>query len=178
MDLVWRKAVVVLRGVVGAEQQDYMGEAHADEQRDGAERHHPVLSEEPLRPNVAAADTHEDDGEREARRPPAHQQRRVDLHPRLGPGGPRVQLGGEAGVHVHREKERESRRPRLRAAGYEPVPSQRVTGCSVSAVVVVVYPEYICVCICISGRYSLTAESINTRQEASSPGPTLIDTQS
>ncbi|KMQ41178.1 hypothetical protein HL42_8120 [Trichophyton rubrum] len=163
MDLVWREAVVVLRGVVGAEQQDYMGKAHADEQRDDAERHHPVLDEEPLRPNVAAADTHEDDGEREARRPPAHQQRRVDLHPRLGPGGPGVQLGGEAGVHVHREERGEqSRRPRLRAAGYDPGPSQRVTGCSVSAVVVVVvdaavYTEYI--------RHNQNASSSNTSQE-------------
>ncbi|EZF77867.1 hypothetical protein H105_01021, partial [Trichophyton soudanense CBS 452.61] len=128
--------------------------------------------------------THEDDGEREARRPPAHQQRRVDLHPRLGPGGPGVQLGGEAGVHVHREERGEqSRRPRLRAAGYDPGPSQRVTGCSVSAVVVVVvdaavYTEYIRMYMyVISGRNSLTPESINTRQEASSPGPQRIDTQ-
>lgn len=33
------------------------------------------------------------------------------------------------------------------------------------------------ICVCISGRYSLTPESINTPQEASSPGSQLIDTQ-
>lgn len=107
MYLVWSKLMKILRGVVCPEYQDYMGESHPGEQRDDAERHHPVLGEEPLRSNVPAADTDENDGERETSRPPAHQQGRIYLHPRLRHGRTRVEPRGEARVEVvHREGSR------------------------------------------------------------------------
>ena len=107
IDVVGRQAG--RNGIVGAPAQDDMHKGHAGQQGDYAPGHDPILHEQLLRPDVATADAHQDDGQGEAGAPPRHQQARVILDVVLRRRGSGVELahhevrgrGKEHGLVAH-----------------------------------------------------------------------------